>query len=240
MHNSSVQIYTRDAALWLFACIALACFVVSAPATYTLVGLFHNDGTVYGMAATVLFLLVLEAGAVASKVATLFVRQGRGGLHLFCISALSVNAVSNLIHGAQVAERQGVSGASLWIGSVAYALSVPAILYLMLALFCRRIEALRGKAGDLQEQVQDAMAPVLAMQAQYTLLVQAMQTMQAAHVHAPALAAPADTTPVSLSEGTSGAEAAEPMPVCLKCGTAVESVKARAASARWGCKRCKV
>lgn len=241
-----MKLYFKDAVLWFFGLIALSCFVVSAPATYVLVSLYHNDGSDWGQASTFSLILILELGAVAAKLATLTVKDRAKWLSGICIAFLTVNAFSNWLNGLAVAAvaqppeqlRWLQSGWALWIGSVVYAAFVPALLYLMLHLFVQRVQQLRGDAADSARMVQRTMQPVQQAVEQTMLLMQAMQRLQSvqpAFVPSP--------WPESLKMPIA-VRRVQPMPddaeyACKKCGALVEGTHAMAASARWGCAACK-
>lgn len=152
-----MRTYLGDGLIWAFSLIALAALAVSAPATYNLVAVYHNDGTQAGIVATVALLVILEAGAVVSKLATLWTRDGRGWLLGFCGAALSVNTLSNFIHGGLLASGRGLSWPAAWLGALVYAAFLPGLLYLMLHLICARVRSLQG----LQRTVEDEVALVL-------------------------------------------------------------------------------
>ena len=146
--------------------------------------------------ATGALVAILEAGAVAAKLATLVVRSGKAALTLMCIAALSVNAVANGIYGAAVGASNGLSGAGLIAGAVVYAALVPALAFLMLVLFCRRVEALRDERNDVQRQVEAQLAPVAHTVESFLRLASAMREIQQAMPQLGAPAAPATVLPL--------------------------------------------
>lgn len=152
----------KDVGLWVFGVIAAACLVVSAPATYRLVALYHSDGTALGIISSVSLLIVLEIGAVAAKLATLWVTTGRRWLLGFVVGALGVNTLSNFLHGVALAGASGLSPWVTWPGALLYAAAIPALLYLMLHLFCERVRALRGTPQpEVAERAALIIAPVV-------------------------------------------------------------------------------
>jgi hypothetical protein len=149
-----------DWPVMLFALIILAALAVSAPATYNLVALYHNDGTTIGVVASVALLVILELGAVASKLATLWVRSGGRILDGFTVAALVINTLSNFVHGGLIAADRGLHWLAAWGGALIYAALLPALVYLMLHLLVERVRTLRGLERTVGEQVAELLQPV--------------------------------------------------------------------------------
>lgn len=222
-----------DGLIALYGLLIAGCFIVSAPATFSLVGLFHNDGTTWGLAATVALLLILEVGAVAAKVATLWLEEGRGILNAAVWVALGVNGISNFIHGRAVGQANALAGAALWMGAIVYALSVPILLAVLLWLLVRRVEALRGMRVDVQDRVRIVLQPVR----EYAEISrQLVETLQALH---PALL-PAPQVEYPRPAAAAGPDALEApgKSACAVCGEPWASNAHRAAAGRYGCKSC--
>ena len=227
-----------DGPMIAYGTMALAALVVSAPATYNLVALYHSDGTSAGIAATVALLLILEAGAVAAKLATLWAREGKAALLAFVWFALGVNTLSNLIHGGALATRNGLPGIAAWGGALIYAAFLPGLIYLMLHLICLRVERLRGVERTTAEEVAGILQPVshaveVARQAQQRLAqlqpLAALPEPQASYPRAEAVAAPAAAQPVLTLPSA-----------CPECGTGPTRMQARTAEQHqgWNCKHC--
>ena len=226
--------YVGDGLIWAFGLIGLAALVVSAPATYNLVALYHNDGTRVGVAATVALLIILEAGAVASKLATLWTRESARYLSAFCLAALAVNTLSNFIHGGLIASGRGLPWLAAWLGALVYASFLPALLYLMLHLICVRVRTLHGLAHTVADEVALTLRPVahaveLARQASAAL----GQLAEPALLPAPQASYPRPdvqrTQPVLT-----------PPAACPTCGQAASPMQLRTAAQHQGyvCKGC--
>ena len=177
--------YKKDIPISIFAVIAAAAFLASIPATVDLIALYHSPDeedwvAVIGVWA---LLFVMEGGAVASKLSTLFVTRGKWLLNLICISILSINTVGNYVRAVGYAQAQGVADAALWIGAAVWGALPPIILYLMLHLIVARVQQLRGEASDITAQVQQDVAPLLKMQQQYLIMQQVMSDMQHPTIH---------------------------------------------------------
>lgn len=185
--------YHRDPALWIFGTVALAALIVSAPATFAIVSLYHNDTTMYGLAATIALVVILEAGTVASKLATLAVTSGRATLSAVTFAGLTINAVSNLAAGVTTAAANGLTGLPLWIGGVVYAALVPLLTYVMLSLFVRRVETLRGQRGTVATRVATTLEPVQEAVAVARALSAALAELQAPAALPVPVGRPADT-----------------------------------------------
>lgn len=170
----------KDIPITIFSVIAVFAFVASIPATIDLIALYHSPDAEDKLALAGIWalLFVMEGGAVASKLSTLFVTRGKWLLNLICISILSINTVGNYVRAVGYAQAQGVADASLWIGAAVWGALPPIILYLMLHLIVARVQQLRGEASDITAQVQQDVAPLLKMQQQYLVMQQVMQGMQ--------------------------------------------------------------
>lgn len=187
-----VKLY-RDALLWVLGAIALTCLVVSAPATLGVVGLFHNDGTRYGVAASVALLVILEAGTVAAKLGTLMPGAPLRELQAVFVVGLLINGASNFIGGYRIGEARGLAGLALVVGAIVYAALVPGLTALMLHLFCERVRWLQQRpAASVERQVADALAPVLFVTAAHRALMREIDHLDAPALPAPTYARPAD------------------------------------------------
>lgn len=227
-----------DGPMIAYGLMALAALVVSAPATYNLVALYHSDGSTAGIAATVALLLILEAGAVAAKLATLWAREGKGALLAFVWFALGVNTLSNLIHGGALGQANGLHVVAAWGGAFVYAAFLPALIYLMLHLICLRVERLRGIERTTADEVAGILQPVahaveVARQAQQRLaqlqpMAQLMEP-QASYPRAEQVAEPQPAQPVLT-----------PSDECHECGTKATKMQLRTAAQHkgWVCKGC--
>ena len=227
-----------DGPIVTYGVIGLAALVVSAPATYALVARYHSDGSYIGIAATVALLIILEAGAVASKLATIWAPEARRWLVGFCIAALGVNTLSNWLHGAALATANGLGWLAAWGGALIYASFLPALLYLMLSLIVARVGLLRGVERTTQDEVALTLRPVVhavavaheAQRSLRTLLpTPALPEPDATYARAQLVAEPAAAQPVlTLPEA------------CPACGTEPTKMQARTAKQHggWSCKGC--
>lgn len=220
--------HRTDGPIVAYALMCLAALIVSAPATYNLVALYHSDGSYVGIAATVALLLILEAGAVAAKLATLWAKEGRRVLLGFVLFALGVNTLSNWLHGGQIAAANGLHWLVAWGGALVYAAFLPGLIYLMLHLICLRVERLRGVERSTADEVAAVLHPVtravaVAQHAQRTLA-------DLAH-HTPLLEQPTYPRPQPAS-------AAQPITVpqitCPACGANARPMQLRTAAQHGG------
>lgn len=227
-----------DGPIIVFGLIAAAALVVSAPATYNLVAVYHSDGTAAGIAATVALLVILELGAVAAKLSTLWVREGRGWLHAFVFGALAVNTLSNWLHGGALAAAAGVGWFAAWVGALVYAAFLPALLFLMLHLICARVATLRGLSVTVEDEVAVTLLPVVraaevARQASAALAsivpVAALPEPQASYPRPEEVATPVAAQPVLTLPET-----------CPACGEKPTRMQARTAAQHngWNCRGC--
>ena len=226
-----------DGPIIVYSLIITGSLVVSAPATYSLVSLYHSDGTTIGIAATVALLVLLELGAVASKLATLWAPEARRVLIGFCVGALSINTLSNLIHGGIIATGNGLHWFAAWVGAAVYAAFLPLLIFLMLSLIIRRMELLRGIERSTADEVAIILRPV----------VQAVAVAQQARISLAELAPPAlPAIEASYPRAQQVAEpaAAQQAPAlpeaCPACGAAPTQMQRRTAAQHpgWSCKGC--
>lgn len=226
-----------DGPIAIYAIIGVAALIVSAPATYALVARYHSDGTPWGIAATVALLVILEAGAVASKLATIWAPEARRWLVGFCIAALGVNTLSNWLHGAALAAANGLGWLAAWGGALIYAAFLPALLYLMLSLIVQRVSLLRGIERTTADEVALVLRPVahavaVAQEAQRTLtsLVPhlALPEPQSTYARAQLVDEPVVAQPAALPAA------------CPACGAPPTQMQRRTAQQHggWVCKGC--
>lgn len=228
------RLRTIDGPIVVFGLIALAALIVSAPATYNLVALYHNDGSTVGVLATVALLIILELGAVAAKLATLWVRSGQRYLTGFTLAALGINTLSNFIHGGLIATARGLHWAAAWLGALVYAALLPALVYLMLHLICERVQARRGLSRTVADQVADLLHPVAlavetAQQAQRSLALLTPLALPEASYPRPQAVEPQRSQPVlTLPQA------------CPACEQAASPMQLRTAAQHgaWRCKGC--
>ncbi len=223
-----------------YSLLGVAALIVSAPATYNLVSLYHSDGSTIGVVATVALLVILEAGAVAAKLATLWATEGKRWLLGFTFAALGVNTLSNLIHGGAVASANGLPWLAAWGGALLYAAFLPVLIYMAMHLICVRVARLRGMERSVSEEVSSILLPVahaveVARQAQRSLAslqpAPALMEPQASYPRAEQVATPEAAHP-----------ALTPSDECHGCGTKATKMQLRTAAQHngWVCKGCGV
>lgn len=236
MSTGSVKIY-RDALVWVLGLIALACLVVSAPATRAIVGLFHDDGTLYGVAASWALLVVLEAGTVAAKLGTLMPGAPMVTLHRVFAIGLLINGASNFIGGYQIGQGRGIEGLALVVGAIVYAALVPGLTALMLHLLCERVRWLQQRPpATVEAQVSAALAPAMFVVSAHRALVREIGQIDAS----PTLPA------LTMARPTERYPAPAMVRECPECGSemtsqewgALKSAQKRGATWR-GCKACR-
>jgi DNA-directed RNA polymerase specialized sigma24 family protein len=135
-----------DPALLFFGLGALACLVVSVPATAAAMELFH--GVAWGIVATVVF----EIGAVGSELSTLAIPQWRKRLLCLTVVLLLATTGANYALGvdAFVSATLPDSYASVrtagygWLLAVVASALFPALLFVFLTAFTARYRMLRG------------------------------------------------------------------------------------------------
>jgi hypothetical protein len=226
-----------DVPLIVYGLIVGAGLIVSGPATYNLVAQYHSDNTALGIAATVALLVILEVGAVASKLATLWAPEARRWLIGFTVVALGVNTLSNWLHGAALATINGLGWFAAWVGALLYAALIPALIYLMLSLIVQRISLLRGVQRTTADEVAITLAPVIravavAQQARLSLAEltpPALPEPQATYARAQQVAEPAAVQPVLTLPSE-----------CPACGAQPTKMQARTAKQHngWKCGGC--
>jgi hypothetical protein len=227
-----------DGPLVAYSLLGLAALIVSAPATYNLVAIYHSDGSSVGIAATVALLLILEGGAVASKLATLWASEARRWLVGFTLFALGVNTLSNLIHGGVVATDNGLPWLAAWGGALVYAAFLPALLYLMLHLICVRVTVLRGIERSTADEVALVLRPVAHAVA---VAAEAQRTLGSL---VPTLALPEPQATYARAQAVEQTEAAQPVatPItaCDACGESATPMQLRTAAQHggWRCRGC--
>lgn len=243
----------NDGFLWFYAVIGLAACAASAPATFAMVLPFHRAASAdmaawAPIASGLAWVLLLEVGTIAAKLATVFVPSGRGWLQFFCVAGLVVNGVSNYLHAYATAATWGIKDAGLYVGAFLYGAWAPAIVYLMLSLLCARLVILRGPQYLATQQVTAVLQPVESLVTQYNGLMAAIASLRPAPVSAPVSALPAVQTFARPAEhrqavavSDTGAAASY---VCKRCGASVplqpgkNARKVAAVSGRWGCSMC--
>lgn len=138
---------SRDLALWFFGIAALACLLVSLPATAKAMQLFH--GSEGGIVAT----LVFEIGAVGAELATLAVPQWRKRLMLLTITLLVLTTGGNYALGVDhfgTAQDIGTTYATIraagagWLLAIMSSAIFPALLFVFLTAFTARYRMVRG------------------------------------------------------------------------------------------------
>jgi hypothetical protein len=227
-----------DGPIIVYSLIVAAGLIVSGPATYSLVARYHSDNTPLGIAATVALLVILEVGAVASKLATLWAPEARRWLIGFTVVALGVNTLSNWLHGAALATANGLGWFAAWAGALLYAALIPVLIYLMLSLIVQRVALHQGIERTTADEVAIVLRPVahavaVAAEAQRTL---------ASLVPLPALPEPQASYPRALA--VEAPEAAQPVAMlptaCPACGAAPTAMQLRTAKQHngWTCKGC--
>lgn len=135
-----------DPALYFFGLGALACLVVSVPATAAAMELFH--GFAWGIVATVVF----EIGAVGSELSTLAIPQWRKRLMCLTIALLLATTGANYALGVDAflkatlpTSYAEVRAAGLgWLLAVVASALFPALLFVFLTAFTARYRMLRG------------------------------------------------------------------------------------------------
>lgn len=135
-----------DPALYFFGLGALACLIVSIPATATAMELFH--GVYWGVVATVVF----EIGAVGSELSTLAIPQWRRRLMCLTIALLLATTGANYALGVDAflsaalpTSYAAVRAAGLgWLLAIVASALFPALLFVFLTAFTARYRMLRG------------------------------------------------------------------------------------------------
>lgn len=160
----------KDIALIFFAAGALACLIVSVPATATAMELFH--GLWWGVLATAVF----EVGAVGSELATLAIPQWRKRLLALTVFLLLATTGANYALGADAFARaalpatyEGIRVAGYgWLLSVVASALFPALLFVFLTATTARYRMLT--AGEdwrgLRRRLADAGALVESLSAE--------------------------------------------------------------------------
>lgn len=136
----------KDAAFWFFGLVALACLVVSIPATLIAMELFH--GETWGKPAVIVF----EIGAVGAELATIAIPQWRKRLMALTIALLLATTGTNYAHGADLFVAAALPGSYAavrdagwgWVMAVVAAGLFPALLFVFLTAFTARWRMLRG------------------------------------------------------------------------------------------------
>jgi hypothetical protein len=135
-----------DPALYFFGLGALACLIVSVPATAAAMKLFH--GLYWGIVATVVF----ECGAVGSELSTLAIPRWRKRLMCLTIALLLATTGANYALGVDAfltaalpTSYAEVRTAGLgWLLAVVASALFPALLFVFLTAFTARYRMLRG------------------------------------------------------------------------------------------------
>lgn len=192
-----MKIYIKDMPILAFTAIGIVAFLASLPATRDLIALYHSPDPDDWVAVAGIYalLVVMEGGAVAAKLSTLFVTRGKWLLEVICVSILSINTIGNLVRSSGYAAMRGMEGFERWGGAFVWGALPPIILYLMMLLAISRVQQLRGESSDITAQVQREVAPLLKMQQQYLQLQQVMQHMQYSTAPLPQVL-PNDTAPI--------------------------------------------
>jgi hypothetical protein len=226
-----------DGPIIVYSLIVAAGLIVSGPATYSLVARYHSDNTPLGIAATVALLVILEVGAVASKLATLWAPEARRWLIGFTVVALGVNTLSNWLHGAALATANGFGWFAAWVGALLYAALIPVLIYLMLSLIVQRVALHRGVERTTADEVAIVLRPVL-----HAVAVAQQARISLAELAPPALPEPQATYPRALA--VAEPEAAQPVAMlpeaCPACGTEPTKMQLRTAAQHsgWRCQGC--
>lgn len=144
----------RDRALWFFGLAALACLLVSLPATLEAMQLFH--GSYIGIAATFVF----EIGAVGSELATLAIPQWRKRLLLLTMLLLVLTTGGNYAlgvdHFGSAALANGTTYAAIRSAGYGGLLAImssaifPALLFVFLTAFTARFRMVQCGAMLVQ------------------------------------------------------------------------------------------
>lgn len=145
-----------DRALIFFGLAALACLLVSLPATLRAMELFHGQA---GIAAT----LVFEIGAVGSELATLAIPQWRGRLLLLTITLLVLTTGGNyalgIDHFGSAQMDAGSTYATIraagagWLLAIMSSAIFPALLLVFLTAFTARWRMMRGAAPAIEPTI---------------------------------------------------------------------------------------
>ena len=226
-----------DGPIIVYGLIVGAGLIVSGPETYNLVAQYHSDGSALGIAATVALLVILEVGAVASKLATLWAPEARRWLIGFTLVALGVNTLSNWLHGAALATLNGMGWFAAWVGALLYAALIPALIYLMLSLIVQRIGLLRGIQRTTADEVALTLRPVL-----HAVAVAQQARISLAELAPPAL--PEPQASYARPQQVAEPEAAQPVAAlpeaCPACGAEPTKMQRRTAAQHsgWSCKGC--
>lgn len=138
----------KDIALWFFGLAALACLLVSLPATLKAMELFHGDRA--GIAATFVF----EIGAVGAELTSLAIPQWRKRLMLLTITLLVLTTGGNYALGVDhfggAALESGTTYATIraagagWLLAIMSSAIFPALLFVFLTAFTARFRMVRG------------------------------------------------------------------------------------------------
>lgn len=146
---------TKDTALWFFGLAALACLLVSLPATLKAMELFHGDKA--GIAATFVF----EIGAVGAELASLAIPQWRKRLMLLTITLLVLTTGGNYALGVDhfggAALDTGTTYATIraagagWLLAIMSSAIFPALLFVFLTAFTARFRMVQSTATALEQ-----------------------------------------------------------------------------------------
>lgn len=136
----------KDKALIFFGLAALACLLVSLPATFKAMELFHGK---MGAAATFVF----EIGAVGAELATLAIPQWRKRLLVLTVTLLILTTGGNYALGVDhfgTAADIGPTYAAIraagagWLLAILSSAIFPALLFVFLTAFTARYRMVRG------------------------------------------------------------------------------------------------
>lgn len=144
----------KDKALIFFGLAALACLLVSLPATLKAMQLFHGD--LGGFAATFVF----EIGAVGAELATLAIPQWRKRLLVLTVTLLILTTGGNYALGVDhfgTATDVGTTYAAIraagagWLLAILSSAIFPALLFVFLTAFTARFRMVNTSATRMQQ-----------------------------------------------------------------------------------------
>jgi hypothetical protein len=244
-----------DGIIFFCSFISLACAATSGPATFNFTSLFHQDGSMIGLIAGIAFFLVLETGAIGSKLATIWVEDMTTELNALCIFLLSLVVMANFFSGEAVFGQAQLSAEISWIREVTwtryiavgiFAALVPIIQWIFLSILVKRVKKLRGDSSYITRQVESLMQPVSLMAEQFTLMIQSFRKMSSEYGAMKVLISDlqgADEIQQFLPEAASDSVAitedrTNSKYKCQRCGGNLDTKKAWYRSKNHGCPEC--
>jgi len=232
----------RDPRFLFFAAGAALALVISAPFTYAIAAPFHQSGEAFtpgwwvGGLLSAGLVLLLEAGAVGSKIAR---------VTWLSLALLALTFVGNLVTGSDYWQRAALDGQPMlaawraswfgWLPPVLYAAIVPVLLYTFLHFAITRAdEVLKGAPRTVVGEVAELRRDVRSATAALAELADGQRRLlalpeQASYPRAQAAVAPEAAQPVLMRYTE-----------CPECGTKPSMMQDRTADQHkgWHCREC--